>query len=58
VLNQADFVMSKIAVDEKYGGNILRKVIDYFCHLAKKPEFYSQLVELDKEFTDTDYFKK
>jgi len=58
VLNQADFAMSKIAVDEKYGGNILRKAIDYFCHLAKKPEFYSQLVELDKEFTETDYFKK
>jgi len=58
VLNQADFAMSKIAVDEKYGGNILRKAIDYFCHLAKKPEFYSQLVELDKEFTESDYFKK
>jgi len=58
ILNQADFAMSKIAVDEKYGGNIIRKAIDYFCHLAKKPEFYSHLVEIDKEFTQTEYFKK
>lgn len=58
VLNQADFAMSKIAVDEKYDGNMLRKAIDYFCHLAKKPEFYTQLLELDKEFIQTEYFKK
>lgn len=58
ILNQADFAMSKIAVNEKYGGNILRKAIDYFCHLSKKPEFYNQLIELDKEFTESVYFKK
>jgi uncharacterized protein with ParB-like and HNH nuclease domain len=28
-LSQADFAMSKIAADEKYGGNVLRKTIDY-----------------------------
>ncbi|MBO5681615.1 MAG: DUF262 domain-containing protein, partial [Lentisphaeria bacterium] len=33
-LNEADFAMSKIAADERFGGNMLRKAIDYFCHLA------------------------
>jgi uncharacterized protein with ParB-like and HNH nuclease domain len=37
VLSQADFVMSKIAADGKYGGPSLRKAIDYFCHLAVEP---------------------
>ena len=58
VLSQADFAMSKIAVNETYGGNTLRKAIDYFCHLAVAPEFYSQLMGTDKEFTQTDYFQK
>src|SRR6266700_6317653 len=38
-LSQADFAMSKIAVNESYGGNLLRNAIDYFCHLAVAPEF-------------------
>ena len=29
-LNQADFAMSKIAANVYYGGNMLRKAIDYF----------------------------
>lgn len=58
VLSQADFAMSKIAANEKYEGNILRKCIDYFCHLAVAPEFYNQISELDKEFSGTDYFQK
>jgi hypothetical protein len=58
VLSQADFAMSKIAVNEKYGGNILRKAIDYFCHMAIVPEFYNQLQQLDKEFIQTEYFQK
>lgn len=58
VLSQADFAMSKIAVNDKYNGEILRKAIDYFCHLAIKPEFYNDLKENDKEFANTDYFKK
>jgi len=57
-LNQADFAMSKIAVDDRNGGNLLRKAIDYFCHLAVEPEFIKQLKENDKEFTSTDYFQK
>lgn len=58
VLSQADFAMSKIAVNEAYGGNILRKAIDYFCHLAANPDFYKQLIEIDKEFTGSEYFPK
>jgi hypothetical protein len=57
-LNQADFAMSKIAVDDRNGGNLLRKAIDYFCHLAVEPDFIKQLKENDKEFTSTDYFQK
>jgi hypothetical protein len=58
VLSQADFAMSKIAANETYGGNLLRKAIDYFCHLAVKPEFYSQIAENDVVFTNTEYFAK
>jgi len=58
VLSQADFAMSKIAVNEKYKGNILRKAIDYFCHLSAEPVFYNQLKEIDKQFTETEYFQK
>lgn len=56
-LSQADFAMSKIAVSEKYNGNILRKAIDYFCHLAVAPEFYAHLIEIDKAFVDSEYFR-
>jgi len=58
VLGQADFAMSKIAVDKKYDGTNLRKCIDYFCHLAIYPDFYSQLIEVDKDFIETEYFQK
>lgn len=55
-LSQADFVMSKIAANESYGGNLLRKCIDYFSHLAVKPEFYGKLKENDLEFVNSEYF--
>jgi hypothetical protein len=58
VLSQADFAMSKIAANETYNGNKIRKCIDYFCHLAVAPEFYQQLADVDKEFSSTEYFKK
>jgi len=58
VLSQADFAMSKIASNEIYDGHLLRKCIDYFCHLAVAPEFYPQLIEMDNEFSNTEYFKK
>ena len=48
-LNQADFAMSKIAANVSYGGNMLRKAIDYFSHLAVQPEWYSDMTK-DKEF--------
>lgn len=43
-LSQGDFVMSKIAADEIHGGNTLRKVIDYFSHLAIVPAFFDYIV--------------
>jgi len=58
VLSQADFAMSKIAANETYGGNVLRKAIDYFCHLAVKPEFYAHISENDHDFVATDYFNR
>lgn len=57
ILNQADFAMSKIAANERYNGSTLRKCIDYFCHLAVAPEFYTNIVDIDKEFTKTDYLQ-
>lgn len=56
-LSQSDFVMSKMAADTVHGGNILRKVVDYFCHLAIKPDFYPQMVK-DSEFEQTQYAQK
>lgn len=58
VLSQADFAMSKIASNTEYGGNALRKAIDYFCHLTISPEFYKHIIDNDKEFAATDYFSK
>lgn len=56
-LSQSDFVMSKMGSDTEHGGNVLRKTVDYFCHLAVKPEFYSQMVH-DKEFQMSQYADK
>lgn len=58
VLSQADFAMSKIASDSRYGGPVLRKCIDYFSHMAVAPEFYAQIKESDDDFTKTEYFGK
>lgn len=57
-LSQADFAMSKIAVNEKYGGHILRKAIDYFCHLAAAPEFASSIEKHDPEFVSSEFWPK
>jgi len=57
-LSQADFVMSKIAVNESYGGNTLRKAIDYFCHLAVAPEFFTTIVKRDPDFTKSPFWQK
>lgn len=53
-LNQSDFAMSKIAANEKYGGNMLRKAIDYFSHLAVQPDWYSDMVK-DEEFMKSQF---
>lgn len=50
VLSQADFAMSKIASYGEYGSN-LRKLIDYFCHLSRQPDFYRHINENDEHFT-------
>ncbi len=54
-LSQADFAMSKISVNEIYGGNLLRKAIDYFCHLAAAPEFLSAIEKNDKTFAASEF---
>lgn len=58
VLSQADFAMSKIAADEAHGGNMLRKAIDYYCHLSVKPEFWATITENDAEFMASEYANK
>ena len=57
-LSQADFAMSKIAVNETHGGNMLRKAIDYFCHLAVAPEFFPRIEKFDKEFAASEFLPK
>lgn len=56
-LNQADFAMSKIAANVTYGGNMLRKAIDYFSHLSVQPEWYSDMIK-DEEFMDSIFASK
>lgn len=55
-LSQADFAMSKIAAHGKFG-SMLRRFIDYFCHLAVAPEFYDNLKKADSEFANSKYMK-
>ena len=57
-LSQADFAMSKIAVNESFGGNMIRKAIDYFCHLAVAPEFYSKIEKGDPSFAQSEFLTK
>lgn len=58
VLAQADFAMSKISSNEKYGGDIIRKTIDYFCHLKRRPMDLEMIKTNDADFSKTDEFKK
>lgn len=57
-LSQADFAMSKIAANETYGGNMLRKAIDYFCHLCVAPDFLGRIEKGDKAFADSEFLPK
>lgn len=56
-LDQADFAMSKIAANDDFGGNVLRKAIDYFCHFAKLPEHVERVGKTDPTFASTDFFQ-
>ena len=55
-LSTADFAMSKIATYGQRGRNI-RKLIDYFCHLAVAPHAYADIQENDSEFAASPYLK-
>ena len=57
-LSQADFAMSKIAVNETFGGNLLRKAIDYFCHLAVAPEYFSKIEKGDPAFSGSEFWPR
>ncbi len=56
-LNQSDFAMSKIAANTKYGGNTLRKAIDYFSHLAVQPDWYNEMTK-DRDFMESTFAPK
>lgn len=55
-LSSADFAMSKIATYGDRGRN-LRKLIDYFCHLAIAPHAYADISENDTEFAASPFLK-
>jgi hypothetical protein len=57
-LSQADFAMSKIAANTSYGGNQLRKAIDYFCHGAVDSDFVDRIEKRDSTFAGSEYFQK
>src|SRR3954469_10428574 len=57
-LSQADFAMSKIAANDTYGGSLLRKAIDYFCHLAVAPDFLTRIEKGDAAFAASEFFPK
>lgn len=56
-LSQADFAMSKIAVNQEHGGNLLRKAIDYFCHLTVAPDVLPNIEKNDPAFAESEYFR-
>lgn len=56
-LNQSDFAMSKLAANTEYGGNMLRKAIDYFSHLAIQPDWYGDMIK-DTEFINSRFAAK
>ncbi len=56
-LSSADFAMSKIATYGDEGRN-MRKLIDYFCHLAVAPHAFDDIKENDHEFVASGYLGK
>jgi hypothetical protein len=57
-LSQADFAMSKVSVNDTYNGPLIRKTVDYFCHLIKSPSIYENIVQNDQEFAQSNNFSK
>ena len=58
-LTVSDFVMAKLAAyGQKSEGSGLRKLIDYFAHGAKDPDFVKGIAKNDKEFAKSKYFSK
>lgn len=55
VLSQADFAMSKIASNEQFDGNTIRKIIDYFCRFIQVPSNYDVIMENDVDFAKTSF---
>ncbi|ANG86210.1 GmrSD restriction endonuclease domain-containing protein [Microbacterium aurantiacum] len=53
-LSSADFAMSKISSHGLLGSN-LRKLIDYFCHLAVAPHVFSDIAANDTSFAASGY---
>lgn len=53
-LSSSDFVMSKVSAYGEQGRN-LRKLIDYFAHLAVSPQDYETLAQ-DEEFAQTPFW--
>ncbi|MEJ5993296.1 DUF262 domain-containing protein [Pedobacter sp. Du54] len=56
-LSNADFVMSKIASDENHKGNMMRRMIDYFCRLVVDKSFHKHVIDNDKEFSQHVYYQ-
>lgn len=56
-LNQADFTMSKLASDKDNGSSV-RKLVDYFAHLAKEPEYFKHIEANDIDFKATGLLDK
>src|SRR5699024_3468448 len=57
-LSQADFVMSKISVNNNYDGPNIRKTIDYFSHLIENPGIFDNIRTNDIEFSKTEESNK
>lgn len=57
-VRSGEIAMSKIAVNETYGGNLLRKAIDYFCHLAIAPKFLGRIEKHDLAFAQSEFHLK
>lgn len=56
-LNQEDFAMSRISVNEELGGDLLQKAIDHFCHLCLTPEDAEDILSHDSDFVNSEYGK-